>query len=142
MADTAAEIETLALGVMRAWIAGDAKAIKKLLHRDFVMMVGTLPPQLLDRPSFVAGVEREFGCTRFAFHEILVRQYGKAAWFVAGAELEFRVGASAWEGRFLVTDLWRCGTLGGWKLAERSLARLDDNARLADGVRALQLWNR
>jgi len=141
MADPAAEIETLALGVMRAWLAADAKAIKKLLHRDFVMMVGTLPPQILDRPSFVAGVERGFGCTRFAFHEVFVRQHGKAAWFVAGAELEFRLGAKQWEGRFLVTDLWRCGTLGGWKLAERSLARLDDSARLADAVRALQLWN-
>ncbi|MFN3988635.1 MAG: nuclear transport factor 2 family protein [Erythrobacter sp.] len=141
MADSAAAIETLVLAVMRAWLAADAKAIKKLLHRDFVMMVGTLPPQLLDRPSFVAGIERRLACTRFALHEVLVRQHGKAAWVVAGAELELRLGAQRWEGRFLVTDLWRCGTLGGWKLAERSLARLDDSARLAAAVRALQLWN-
>jgi hypothetical protein len=140
MADTAAEIETLARGVMQAWVTGDPKALKPRLHRDFVMMVGTLPPQLLDRPSFVASVERGFACTRFAFHEIFVRQHGKAAWFVAGAECEFRLGAKLWAGRFLVTDLWRCGTLGGWKLAERSLACLDDSARLADSVRALQLW--
>ncbi|MFL0671784.1 MAG: nuclear transport factor 2 family protein [Erythrobacter sp.] len=140
MADTAADIEALALNLMRGWVAGDPKAIKKLLHRDFVMMVGTLPPQLLDRPSFVAGVERGFACTRFAFHEIFVRQHGKAAWFVAGAELEFRLGTKQWAGRFLVTDLWRCGTLGGWKLAERSLARLDEGEPLPGAVKALQLW--
>lgn len=140
MADIAADIEALALTVMRNWIAGDAKAIKKLLHRDFVMMVGTLPPQLLDRPSFVASIERGFVCTRFVFHELFVRQHGKAAWFVAGAELEFRLGGKVWDGRFLVTDLWRCGTLGGWKLAERSLARLDEGERLPGAVKALQLW--
>lgn len=140
MADVAADIEALALTAMRAWVAGDAKAIKKLLHRDFVMMVGTLPPQLLDRPSFVASIERGFGCTRFAFHEIFVRQHGKAAWFVAGAELEFRLGGKTWAGRFLVTDLWRCGTLGGWKLTERSIARLDEGDRLAGTIQALQLW--
>lgn len=140
MADTPAEIEALALGFMRAWIAGDAKAVKKLTARDSMMMVGTTPPQLLDRLSFLAAMERGFACTRFAFREVFVRQHGKGAWFVAGAELELRLGARPWAGRFLVTQMWRCGTIGGWKLVELSLARLDEGAAHADSVRALQLW--
>jgi ketosteroid isomerase-like protein len=140
MADTPAEIEALALAMMRAWVAGDAKAMKKLTARDCMMMFGTLPPQLLDRQSFLAAMPRDFPCTRFAFREVLVRQHGKAAWFVAGAELELRPGGRLWEGRFLVTQMWRCGTIGGWKLAEMGLARLDEGDRLADSVRALQLW--
>lgn len=144
MADTPAEIEALALGVMRAWLAGDAKAMKRATTRDFMMMVGTSPPQLLDRPSFLAALERGFTCTRFAFREVFVRQHGKAAWLVAGAELELLLGAKTWTGRFLVTQMWRCGTIGGWNLAELSLAKLEDESnggnRLADGVRALQLW--
>jgi ketosteroid isomerase-like protein len=140
MADVPAEVEALALATMRAWVAGDARAMKQLTARDFMMMVGSMPPQLLDRPSFLAAVERGFACTKFAFREVFVRQHGKAAWFVAGAELEFRLGAKTWTGRFLVTDLWRKGAFGGWKLAERSIARLDEGDRYAEAVRALQLW--
>jgi hypothetical protein len=140
MADTPAEIEALALGVMRAWLARDAKAMKKATARDFMMMLGTLPPQLLDRPSFLAALERGFTCSRFVFHEVFVRQHGKAAWLVAGVELDLELGRTAWTGKFLVTQMWRSGTIGGWKLTELSLAKLDEGDRLAGNVKALQLW--
>jgi hypothetical protein len=113
MASVEAEIEALELRLMRAWVAGDPKEAKKLLGRDFMAMFGTLPPQLLDRPSFLAGVERGFACTKFAFREVFVRPHGKSAWFVAGAELELRLGAKVWSGPFLVTGLWRKGAIGG-----------------------------
>jgi hypothetical protein len=145
MAQVTAEIEALALGVMRAWVAGDAKAMKRATARDFMVMVGTLPPQLLDRPSFLAGLERGFACTKFAFREVFVRRHGKAAWLVAGAELELRLGGRVWSGPFLVTGMWRRSTLGrSWNLAELSLAKLEAEShgadRLAESVRALQLW--
>lgn len=145
MANTPAEIEALTLGVMRAWVAGDAKAMKKATARDFMCMVGTLPPQLLDRPSFLAGLERGFACTKFAFREVFVRQHGKCAWLVAGAELELRLGGKVWSGPFLVTGMWRRGSIArSWNLAELSLAKLDAESdggdRLAESVRALQLW--
>jgi hypothetical protein len=136
-----AEIEALALGAMRAWVAGDVKAMKKLTKRDFLMLVGSTPPQLLDRPSFLAAMERGFTCTRFAFREVIARQHRDAAWFVAGAELDLVLGKRAWSGAFLVSGLWRQGGWGRkWKLADLSLARLDpDKDRAADLAR-LQLW--
>lgn len=140
MASPEAEIEALELRLMRAWVAGDGKEMKKLLARDFMAMIGTLPPQLLDRPSFLAGFERGFACTRFAMREVFVRQHGKIAWFVAGAELELGLGAKVWSGPFLITGLWRKGAIGGWKLAERSLARLDQGENLAGALGKLQLW--
>ncbi len=140
MAATEAEIEALELRFMRAWVAGDAKELKKLLARDFMAMVGTMPPQLLDRPSFLAGAERGFSCTKFNYREVFVRRHGKTAWFVGGAELELGLGLKGWSGPFLVTALWRKGAFGGWKLAERSLARLDPTETLAASVAKLQLW--
>lgn len=140
MAVSEAEIEALALGVMRAWVAGDAKAAKKLLARDFMLMAGTLPPQLLDRPSLLAAIQRGFTCHAFALRQVLVRRHGKVAWLVAGADLAFDLECRAWAGPFLISQLWRCGPLGGWKLAEMSLARLDEGERRADALRALQLW--
>lgn len=140
MADIAAQIEALALGTMHAWVAGDAKAMRKLTARDAMIMVGTAPPQLLDRPSFLAALERGFACTRFALREVIVRPYGKTAWFVAGAELDLALGARRWSGPFLITDLWRKGAIGGWKLAERSLAPLGQGDGLAAAITRLQLW--
>jgi len=140
MAAVEAEIEALTLTVMRAWVAGDAKAMKKLLARDCMMMTGSTPPQLLDRPSFLAAMERGFACTRFALREVIVRRHGKSAWLVAGAELELGLGSDVWKGGFLVTDLWRKGTIGGWKLAERSLARLEGDDSIAPAIARLQLW--
>ncbi len=140
MADTAAEIEALTLTLMRAWVAGDAKALKKLLARDFLMLLGSNPPQLLDGPSFLGAMNRGFACTRFALREVIVRTHGKNAWLVTGAELELGLGAKVWKGGFLITDLWRKGTIGGWKLAERSLARLDADDSLAPAIARLQLW--
>lgn len=140
MAVSQAEIEALALSAMRAWVAGDAKALKKLMARDFMMMVGSAPPQILDRPSFLAAIERGFACTRFTFREVIVRAHGKAAWLVAGAELELALGPKVWSGGFLITDLWRKGAIGGWKLAERSLARIDNDDSIAPAIGRLQLW--
>jgi len=147
MADVATEIEALALSTMRAWVAGDAKAMKKATMRDFMFVVGTQPPQLLDRPSFLAGFERSFACTKFAFRDVFARRHGKAAWLVAGAELELRLGGRAWSGPFLVTGMWRRGNISrSWNLAELSLAKLEAETngadRLAESVRALQLWTR
>lgn len=142
MAASSAEIEALALSLMRAWVAADAKAMKKLVARDAMVMIGSMPPQLLDRPSFLAAAERGFACTKFAFREVFVRVNGKTAWFVAGAELELAFGSKLWSGPFLVTDQWRKGALGGWKLAERSLARLDPDDRIAASVAELQLWSK
>jgi hypothetical protein len=140
MADTAAEIEALALSVMRAWVAGESKSMKRATARDFMMMVGTLPPQLLDRPSFLAAMERGFACTKFAFREVFVRQHGKSAWLVAGVELDLRLGGKPWGGPFLISGMWRKGAISGWNLAELSLAKLEEGDRLADNVRSLQLW--
>lgn len=141
MAATEAEIEALALGAMRAWVAGDAKAMKKLTTRDFMMLVGTTPPQLLDRHSFLVAMERGFACNRFIFREVNARRHREAAWFVAGAELELTLGSRPWTGAFLVSALFRKSM---WSskllLADLSLARQDPDTDLAAAVSRLQLW--
>ncbi len=142
MAGNEAQIEALELSFMRAWVAADTKAIKKLVARNAMMMIGARPPQLLDRPSFLASADRGLACTKFAFREVYARVYGKTAWFVAGAELELALGSKVWSGPFLVTGLWRKGAMSGWQLAERSLARLDPDDGIATSVAKLQLWNK
>jgi|GEM_PF-344138 len=143
MGASEAEIEALALTAMRAWVAGDAKAMRKLTKRDFMCMVGTRPPQLLDRPSFLAAMSEGFACRSFSFREVLVRTHGNSAWFVAAAALQLGLGREEWAGQFLVSDLWKQGRWGGkHKLAERSIALLDPDGNRARAIERLQLWNK
>lgn len=125
---------------MQSWMHRDGGAIRKLAARDFMMIVGTNPPELLDRPSFSAAVEQDLLCSGFRLGESVVRRHGRAAWYTSGAELELKIGTREWSGRFLMTGLWRKYRIGGWKLAERSLASLETDDRLADSIRRMQLW--
>ncbi|PLK24688.1 hypothetical protein C0V72_05275 [Porphyrobacter sp. TH134] len=141
MATTEAEIEALALNAMRAWVAGSPKEMKKLTTRDFMMLVGSTPPQLLDRPSFLAAMERGFACNRFAFREVIARRHRDAGWFVAGAELDLMLGNRPWTGAFLVSALFRTSMWSSTMLlADLSLARLDPDDSVAIAVSKLQLW--
>ncbi len=141
MADAQGEIQELALRLMRAWLAQDRSQMKQLMARDFMAMIGTSPPEMLDRPSFLAASEQGFVLRRFQLREMLVRPYGRSAWCVAGGALEIDFGRQQWSGEFLITDLWRRGTIRrGWKLAERSIARIEPDDRLADAVRRVQMW--
>ncbi|MBD2842013.1 Cif family virulence factor [Erythrobacter rubeus] len=140
MANIAAIIEANELHFMQSWMHRDAGSIRQLATRDFMMMLGTKPPELLDRPSFVAGIEQGFRCTGFRLGESFVRKYGRLAWYVAGAQLELKLGAKDWSGDFIITDLWRKARIGGWKLAERSLAPTNSDDDLDHRIRKLQLW--
>jgi hypothetical protein len=142
MADIAVTIEAESLRLMQAWMHRDAGTLKKLIHRDCTFMIGTNPPQLLDRPSFIAGAERGLRCEGFKLGEALINRHGKSVWRTCGAQIDLKLGREDWSGPFLITDLWRKFAWGGWKLTERSLTPTanDPEHRLAAHVRQLQLW--
>jgi ketosteroid isomerase-like protein len=141
MAQVSETIEALELRLMHSWMQRDAGAIRRLMARDCMMIFATDPPELLDRPSFAASVERDFRCLGFRMGESVVRRHGRSAWFTASVDLELKLGRAEWKGRFLVADLWRKHRIGGWKLAERGLSLLATDERLSDGLRRLQLWH-
>ena len=141
MAEIEEIIKAHELSFMQAWMHRDIGALKRRAARHCMMIVGSNPPELLDRPSFVAAVEKDFRCTGFRLSGSLVRHYGRTAWHTAGAELELRLGAKDWSGRFLMTGLWRKHRLGGWKLTERSISPLASDETLAASLRRMQLWH-
>lgn len=142
MSDIAATIETLEHRVMRAWMRRETSDLRKLLTRDFMMIVASEPPQLLDRPSLVEASGDAFRCTGFRFHEVCVRSHGRFAWFTAAAELELLIGGREIAGKFWIADLWKRGRVKrSWKLVERSLSRPDADEQLPAAIRALQQWH-
>ncbi|MEE4539636.1 MAG: hypothetical protein V2J51_14235 [Erythrobacter sp.] len=141
MSDICAEMEVLENRLMRGWMGRNVREIKALVATDCLFMFGTRPPTLLDRPSFVAAIDRGFVCEAFRFGAVTARQHRHAAWFTGDIELEMRLSRREWRGRFLLTDLWTKSRLKRrWKLAERSLAPLDGDEDLSAAIHALQLW--
>lgn len=141
MADITAIIEANELRFMQSWMHQDASSIKQIAARDFMMLVGTNPPQLLDRPSFVAAIEKDFRCIGFRLGESYSRRHGRNAWYVAGIQLELNLAGKIWKGDFIVSDLWRKPRFGDWRLVERSLAQVEADTGFAGSIAKLQLWS-
>lgn len=141
MTDLEPQFETLETRLMRAWMRRDIREVKALVEGDAIFMFGIAPPVLLDRTSFVGAIESGFRCEGYRFHELTARKYGRCVWFSGHVELEMRLGMQEWRGKFLVTDLWRKGRINRkWKLAERSLSPIEEDAKLSDAIRSFQLW--
>ncbi len=141
MADkTPAIIEEREQRVMHAWMRRDAGEIKRLLARDCIVMFATDPPEILDRPSLITAMERDFRCLGYRLGDNIMRRYDKLVFLNTPVDLELKIGALEWKGRFLMTDMWRKFAFGGWKLTERTLAPLAEDERLAEAVRRLQMW--
>ena len=141
MADLTPVIETMEHRWMRAWVGRDVKAMKAITAKDFILLTGSKPPAILDRPSWIEAAANRWDCSSYRFGDIYVREVGGIALFTAPVELKATMDGRDWSGHFWVSDLWRKGRVRrGWKLAQRIVTRADDNAELPKAIRALQLW--
>lgn len=141
MAELTPVIETMEHRWMRAWVGRDMKVLKALTAKDFILLTGSKPPAILDRPSWLEAAAKRWDCSSYRFGDIYVREVGGLGLFAAPIELKATMDGRDWSGHFWVTDLWRKGRVRrGWKLAQRIVARADDNAELPKSIRALQLW--
>lgn len=140
MADLAPVIETLEHRWMRAWVNRDAKAMKAITASDFILLTGSKPPAILDRPSWLDAATTRYLCSSYRFGDIDVRQHGNIAVFATQLELKAKMDGGDWSGSLWVSDVWRKKRIGGWKLVQRVLSRTDDDPKLPAAIRSLQLW--
>ena len=141
MADLTPVIETLEHRWMRAWVNRDARALKAITAKDFILLSASRPPMILDRPSWLEAAANRWDCSSYRFGDIYVRSVGSVAVFAASVELKAPMDGRDWSGTVFVTDLWRKGRVRrGWKLAQRIVSKVDDRAELPKTIRALQLW--
>jgi Domain of unknown function (DUF4440) len=141
MADVTALIETMENRWMRAWVRGDTKELKALTARDFILLTGTKPPAILDRPSWLEAAGKRYLCSAYRFGEVYVRHWSSVALFASSLEMDATMDGRDWSGRFWVTDIWSKGRVRrGWKLRQRILSRGDEDPQLRAGIKSLQLW--
>lgn len=141
MADLAPEIETMENRWMRAWAQRDLPVLKSLTGRQFHLLIGSTPPVMLDTPSWLEAGTKRFLCSGYRFGEIYVRDLGSLALFASQLELKATLDGQDWSGRFWVADLWRKGRIRRrWRMVERILSRIEDDAEVPKAIRSMQLW--
>ena len=141
MADLTPVIETMEHRWMRAWVNRDARALKAITAKDFILLTASKPPAILDRPSFLEAVAKRWDCESYRFGDILVRAEGNLAIFTAAAELKAAIDGADSSGTVWITDLWRKGRVRrGWKLVNRIVSRPDERPELPRAIRQMQLW--
>jgi len=141
MADLSPVIETMEHRWMRAWVERDLKALKSLTSRNFIFLMGSKPPALLDNRSWLEAATQRYFCRSYRFGDIYVRDFGGMAMFATQLEIDATLDGKDWSGRFWVTDLWRKGKVRRrWQIVERVVSRLDESKDAPAGVRSLQLW--
>jgi hypothetical protein len=141
MADLTPVIETMEHSFMRAWVNQDMRALKAVTARDFVLLVGSKPPALLDYRSFVDAAADRWSCSSYRFGTIYVRSYGAMALFATQVEFKGRLDGREWSGTLWFTDLWRKGRVRRrWRMVERVISAPDARPDIAASIQSLQLW--
>ena len=141
MADILPVIETCEHRWMRAWVGRDSRALKSLTASNFIMLIGSKPPVILDAPSWLEAATTRYLCKSYRFGGLYARSLGSVALFAGQMDIEATMDGHDWSGRLWVTDLWRKGRVRrGWRMVERVVSRIEDDAKVPAAIRSLQLW--
>jgi hypothetical protein len=137
----AATIETLEHRWMRAWMERDRNTMKALASRDFIYLLGSAKPAILDRASWLEAATTRFRCTSYSFGQVYVRKHGSTATFASPLTIEASMGGDEWSGTIWVTDLWsRSSVRRKWRLVERVMSLPDPDPQKPAAIRSMQLW--
>ena len=137
----ASKIEALEHRWMRSWMHRDRNGMKGLAARDFIFLLGSTKAAILDRASWLEGATTRFRCEGYRFDEVYVRRHGAVAVFATQMHLEAKVGDHDWSGPTWVMDLWQRGSVRRqWRIVERTLSRPDEDTKMTEAVRSMQLW--
>jgi hypothetical protein len=141
MADLSPVIETMEHRFMRAWVNRDLKALKAVTARDFVLLIGSKTPVMLDFRSWIDAAGERWSCSSYRFGTIYVRSHGSIAVFAAQVDLKASMDGHDWSGPVWVTDLWRKGKVRRrWRLVERVISAPENNPQVPAAIKSLQLW--
>lgn len=141
MNEFSSKIEALEQLWMRAWMQRDRNMMKTLASRDFIFLLGSDKPAILDRASWLEAATTRFSCNGYRFDEVYVRRHGSVAVFATRLGLEAQLGEREWSGDSWLMDVWRRSKVTRkWRIVERTLSRPDTDPKIPEAIRAMQLW--
>ena len=90
--------------------------------------------------SWLDAAGKRWVCNSFRLGDVYARRIGALAVFGSQVELESTLDGEDWSGAMWVTDLWRKRRIGGWKMVDRALSRVEGDGQVPAAIRKLQLW--
>ena len=143
MTDILPVIETLENRWMRAWVSGDARALKSLTSRKFRMVMGSKPCAILDSKSWLEAATTSFLCHGYRFGDIYARELGNVAVFATQLDLKASIDGHDWSGRMWLTAIWKkSGVRRSWQIVERIFSRPEEDPKVPAAIHSLQAWRR
>ena len=141
MADLLPVIETMENRWMRAWVQRDLSALKAVTARNFMLLMGSKPPVILDSKSWLEAATTRYLCSSYRFGDIYVRDFGGFALFASQMEIKATMDGHDWSGPLWITDLWsKSRVRRSWRMVERVISRTEDKKDVPAGIKSLQLW--
>ncbi|MAM38852.1 MAG: hypothetical protein CL949_10215 [Erythrobacter sp.] len=141
MNEFATRIEALEHQWMRSWVQRDRNQMKALAARDFIFLLGSKSPAILDRASWLEAATTRFRCNGYRFDEVYVRRHGSVAVFATRMTLDATMGNDEWSGETWLMDLWQKSKVRRkWRMVERTISRPDTDPKMPDAIRSMQLW--
>ena len=141
MDEFATRIEALEHQWMRSWVQRDRNQMKALAARDFIFLLGSKSPAILDRASWLEAATTRFRCNGYRFDEVYVRRHGSTAVFATRMTLDATMGNDEWSGETWLMDLWQKSKVRRkWRMVERTISRPDTDPKMPDAIRSMQLW--
>ena len=141
MDEFSAKIEALEHLWMRSWVQRDHNQMKALASGDFIFLLGSKTPAILDRASWLEASTTRFRCSGYRFNEVYVRRHGNIAVFATHMTLDATLGDHDWSGDTWLMDLWHKSKIRRkWRIVERTLSRPDTDEKMPGEIRSMQLW--
>lgn len=126
---------------MRAWIAGDVRALKAVTSKKFRMVIGSKPCVILDAQSWLQASASRYACTSYRFGDIYLHDLGPIAVFATQVEIEATMDGTDWSGQVWLTDIWRRSSVRRrWRIVERIFSRVEEKPEVPTLIRSMQLW--
>jgi hypothetical protein len=131
MADLLPILETMENRWMRAWVGRDARTLKALTSRKFMLLVGSKPCVILDAPSWLDAATTRYLCTSYRFGDFYARDLGSVALFASELEVEATVDGQDWSGPALGDGpVAQDAGPAQLRMIERVISRPEDNPQV------------
>ena len=112
--------------------------LEESLAPDFALIVSATPTQRLDRASWLATACTRYTCTEFRYRDVQVRDLGAVAVMSAIADFTAEINGIARTGPLFLTDVWRRGDDGRWRVCARYSAHPEPAGESSAAVTALE----
>ena len=134
--DVAVTIRAQQEAWMAAWVANDRAALERILAPEFALVVSARPEARVDRAAWLRTAGTEYTCEAFRYDGMQVRDFGDVVVVSSVATQRATAFGQDRSGTFFLTDVWRAGPDGAWRVIARYSSHPEPGTASAQALHA------